>query len=82
MDSANTNIAKKQDASTAINTSNISKQTVSRAGKADTAFCKRSGAWAKIVATEGHDVSLWWDGNGNINVYVDGTYVGYITPIK
>lgn len=77
MDSANTNISKKQDASTAITTSNISKQTVSRAGKADTALCKRSNAWAKIVTTEGHDVSFWWTGS-NLNVYVDGTYVGYM----
>ena len=77
MTATNNVLGTKQNASTAITTSNISKQTVSRAGKADTALCKRSNAWAKIVTTEGHDVSFWWTGS-NLNVYVDGIYVGYM----
>lgn len=89
MDSANSNISKKQDASTAITTSNIGKQSVNYANSAGSA---NSAAIAnKTTATYNGNPSpicpslsnsqvqfLWNTSVMRVDVYVDKTYIGHI----
>ena len=66
MDSANTNISKKQDASTAITTSNIGSQSVNYAS---------SSNYAKSVDSANAAIKAYKDGNGAdiASTYLQGT---------
>lgn len=89
LDSTNSNISKKQDASTAITTSNIGKQSVNYANSAGSA---NSAAIAnKTTATYNGNPSpicpslsnaqvqfLWNTSVMRVDVYVDKTYIGHI----
>lgn len=89
LDSTNSNISKKQDASTAITTSNIGKQSVNYANSAGSA---NSAAIAdKATATYNGNPSpicpslsnsqvqfLWNTSVMRVDVYVDKTYIGHI----
>lgn len=89
LDSTNSNISKKQDASTAITTSNIGSQSVNYANSAGSA---NSAAIAnKTTATYNGNPSpicpslsnsqvqfLWNTSVMRVDVYVDKTYIGHI----
>lgn len=89
LDAANNNISKKQDASTAITTSNISNQSVkyatsagssNSAGIADKTTAIYNGNPSPICPSlSNSQVQFLWNTNVmRVDVYVDKTYIGHI----
>lgn len=76
----NNALGAKQDASTAITTSNIGLQSVSHAVSADRALCIYNGNYGTICASLSNNyIQFRWNTEVHrVDVYVDKTYIGHI----
>lgn len=76
----NNALGAKQDASTAITTSNIGLQSVSHAASADRALCIYNGNYGTICASLSNNyIQFRWNTEVHrVDVYVDKTYIGHI----